>query len=146
MSCCAPGSEDLALGLQAPPSDEEVAFAARDMGDGTRQVELSVPNVHCAGCIHTVESALARLDTVERARVNLSSKRVSVRWRGGGSPSIVSTVSAVGFPPCLFVAAQGGADPVLSELVGAVAVSGLAAGNFMLLSVSVWSGAEGATR
>jgi len=146
MSCCAPGSEDLALGLQALPSDEEVAFAARDMGDGTRQVELSVPNVHCAACIHTVESALGKLDTVERARVNFSSKRVSVRWRGDALPPIVSTLSGLGYPPHLFDDAQDGKDPVLSELLRAVAVSGFAAGNIMLLSVSVWSGAEGATR
>jgi len=146
MSCCAPGSEELAATLRALPSDEEVTFAARDMGDGTRQVELSVPAVHCAACIHGVETALARLDTVERARVNLSTKRVSVRWRGDELPPIVQTLADLGYAPNLFDDAQDGKDPVLSELLRAVAVSGFAAGNIMLLSVSVWSGAEGATR
>ncbi|TJW83914.1 MAG: cadmium-translocating P-type ATPase, partial [Mesorhizobium sp.] len=37
-------------------------------------------------------------------------------------------------------------DKTLSELIRAVAVAGFAAGNIMLLSVSVWSGAEGPTR
>ncbi|MDH4991290.1 cation-translocating P-type ATPase [Aquamicrobium lusatiense] len=146
MSCCAPGSEDLARALAALPSGEEVAFAARDMGDGTRQVELSVPGVHCAACIHAIETALGKLETVERARVNLSTKRVSVRWRGDDLPPVVSTLDGLGYPPHLFDDAQDGKDPVLSELLRALAVSGFAAGNIMLLSVSVWSGAEGATR
>ena len=146
MSCCAPGTEDLAAALGALPSDEEVAFAARDMGDGTRQVELSVPGVHCAACIHAVETALGKLDTVERARVNLSTKRVSVRWRGDALPPLVQTLDGLGYTPHLFDDAQEGKDPVLSELLRALAVSGFAAGNIMLLSVSVWSGAEGATR
>jgi Cu2+-exporting ATPase len=146
MSCCAPGSEDLARALAALPSGEEVAFAARDMGDGTRQVELSVPGVHCAACIHAIETALGKLETVERARVNLSTKRVSVRWRGDDLPPIVATLDGLGYPPHLFDDAQDGRDPVLSELLRALAVSGFAAGNIMLLSVSVWSGAEGATR
>ena len=146
MSCCAPGSEELAASLRALPSDDEVAFAARDMGDGTHQVELSVPAVHCAACIHSVETALVRLDTVERARVNLSTKRVSVRWRGEALPPVVSTLAGLGYAPNLFDDPQDGKDPVLSELLRAVAVSGFAAANIMLLSVSVWSGAEGATR
>ena len=37
-------------------------------------------------------------------------------------------------------------DPVLGELVKALAVAGFAAGNIMLFSVSVWSGADEAMR
>lgn len=146
MSCCAPGAEDLPAALSTPPSDEEVAVTARDLGDGTRQIELSVPAVHCAACIRSVETALSRLDNVQSARVNLSTRRVSVRWRGGALPPIVPTLVGLGYPPNLFDDAQDGADPVLTELLRAVAVAGFAAANIMLLSVSVWSGADGATR
>ncbi len=144
MSCCAPGSE--AIAATSLPSDEEVLLAARDLGNGTRQVELSVPNVHCAGCIRTVESALSELAGVESARLNLSTRRVSVRWRGEQLPPIVDALDRAGYPPHLFDDSQSARDPILTELLRAVAVSGFAAANIMLLSVSVWSGAEGATR
>ncbi|MFC5386234.1 cation-translocating P-type ATPase [Aquamicrobium segne] len=146
MSCCAPGSEDLARISGALPSDEELVFAAHDMGDGTHQIELSVPRVHCGACIHTVESALHKLDHVERARVNLSTKRVSVRWRGDEPPPFVQTLDELGYTPNLFDDTQDGRDPVLSQLLRALAVCGFAASNVMLLSVGVWSGADGATR
>lgn len=102
MSCCAPGTEDLAGVGSILPSDDEVAFAARDLGEGMHQVELSVPGVHCAACIQSVENSLRKLDTVESARVNLSTKRVSVRWRGDQLPPIVGTLAGLGYPPNLF--------------------------------------------
>ena len=146
MSCCAPGLDGAADGAIALPSDDEVLFSARDLGDGVRQVEFSVPQVHCAACIATVENGLKALPAVEAARVNLSTKRVTVRWKGEDLPPLVSTLARLGYAPNLSDDAAAGRDGTLSELLRAVAVSGFAAGNIMLLSVSVWSGAEGATR
>lgn len=145
MSCCAPGAEFDAT-QAAIPSDEELLLASRSLGNGKRQVELALPAVHCAACIQTVEHALCDLPGVEAARVNLSTKRVSVKWRDGQLPPITSTLTRLGYAPNLFDEAIAGRDGTMSELLRAVAVSGFAAGNIMLLSVSVWSGAEGATR
>jgi Cu2+-exporting ATPase len=145
MSCCAPGAEFDAT-QAAIPSDEELLLASRSLGNGDRQIELSVPAVHCAACIQTIEGALGRLPGVEAARVNLSTKRVSVKWHDGALPPITTTLTRLGYAPNLFDEAMAGKDGTLSELIRAVAVSGFAAGNIMLLSVSVWSGAEGATR
>jgi len=145
MSCCAPGAELPATDL-ALPSDDDLRLAARDLGDGRWQADLSVPAVHCGACIGTVETALGRLDGVEGARVNLSTRRVSVRWKGDAVPPLVPTLARLGYPPNLASESDAGPDRALSELLRAVAISGFAAGNIMLLSVSVWSGAEGATR
>jgi len=145
MSCCAPGAE-FDPSRSAIPSDEELLLASRSLGDGHRQVELSIPAVHCAACIQTVEGALAALPGVSSARVNLSTRRVSVKWRDGAPPPIVSTLDRLGYAPNLFDEQMAGKDGTLAELIRAVGVSGFAAGNIMLLSVSVWSGAEGATR
>ena len=145
MSCCAPGVETALRGEAAPPTSSELSLVARSLGDGSRQVELSVPGVHCAACIVAVENALMRLEGVSLARVNLSTRRVSVRWQGADVPPIPQTLAALGYPSHLFTP-DDGKDRVLSELIQAVAVSGFAAANIMLLSVSVWSGAEGSTR
>jgi Cu2+-exporting ATPase len=145
MSCCAPGAELDATAI-APPSDDELLLASRALGNGRRQVELALPAVHCAACIQTVEHALCDLPGVESARVNLSTRRVSVKWREGDLPPITDTLTRLGYAPNLFDEAIAGRDGTMSELLRAVAVSGFAAGNIMLLSVSVWSGAEGATR
>lgn len=144
MSCCAPGAELGAdVGVLSP---DELRHAARSLGDGNAQIELSVPAVHCGACISAVEQALCRLDDVVSARVNLSTKRVSVRFAENSLPPLVETLNGLGYPPHLFDDTDLRKHRTLSELLRAVAVSGFAAGNIMLLSVSVWSGAEGATR
>ncbi|MEQ1953343.1 heavy metal translocating P-type ATPase [Mesorhizobium sp. CN2-181] len=145
MTCCAPGAE-AAAEIGRPPSREETFLASRDLGGGLRQSDLSVPGVHCAACIRNVESALSRLPFVEHARVNLSTKRVAVKWRGDAAPPIAETLAGIGYPAHLFEADEDTADPELSRLVRALAVAGFAAMNIMLLSVSVWSGAEAETR
>ncbi|TSE10896.1 cadmium-translocating P-type ATPase [Mesorhizobium intechi] len=149
MSCCAPGAEmtlDLADATSVLPSSQEIRLASRSIGDNLCQTDLSVPTVHCAACIQTIETALGRLDRVENARVNLSTKRVSVQWRGEEAPPFFATLGRLGYQAHLFDPETGKEDKTLSELIRAVAVAGFAAGNIMLLSVSVWSGAEGATR
>jgi len=133
-------------GTELVPSDDEVRMAARELGDGAFQVELSIPAAHCAACIQKVERALKALPGVTGARVNLSTHRVSVRWRGAAMPPIPATLVAIGYPPHVFDAALDANDRTLAELIRAVAVSGFAAANIMLLSVSVWSGADGSTR
>ncbi|MER9463522.1 cation-translocating P-type ATPase [Mesorhizobium sp. M0387] len=149
MSCCAPGAEvalDLVSATSVLPSSQEVRLASRSLGDDLHQTDLSVPTVHCGACIQTIETALGKLGHVEAARVNLSTKRVSVRWRGDEAPPLVAVLGRLGYQAHLFEAEIDAKDKVLSELIRAVAVAGFAAGNIMLLSVSVWSGAEGATR
>ncbi|MBB6414398.1 cation-translocating P-type ATPase [Mesorhizobium sangaii] len=149
MSCCAPGAEmglELDSGTSVLPSSQEIRLASRSLGDGLRQTDLSVPAVHCAACIQTIETALGKLACVESARVNLSTKRVSVQWRGEEVPPFVAALGRLGYQAHLFDPDIEVKDRTLSELIRAVAVAGFAAGNIMLLSVSVWSGAEGATR
>lgn len=149
MTCCAvptPMAMNDELARAEERWNDELKLESRDLGNGLYQVELSVPDVHCAACIQKIETKLAGLRGVEYARVNLSTKRLSVRWREGEVPALFATLHRLGYPPHLFDNAATGKDQTLSELIRAVGISGFAAGNIMLLSVSVWSGAEGATR
>jgi Cu2+-exporting ATPase len=126
---------------------DELRLASRVLKDGLRQVEISVPTMHCGGCMQKIEKGLAKLSGVSEARVNLSSKRVTVQWHDEGDPPpLVETLHNLGFEAHLTNSKAVAKDRTLSELIRALAVSGFAAGNIMMLSVSVWSGADGATR
>ena len=147
MSCCAPGAE-LALHMidHAGLSREEILLASRTVAAGTRQTDLVVPGIHCGGCIERIETALVRLPGVERARVNYSTRRVTICWVGGIPPPFMETLRALGYNAHLYAAGNDGADENLQEMLRALAVAGFAAANIMLLSVSIWSGADPATR
>jgi P-type Cu2+ transporter len=142
MSCCAPGAEL----YQAGAMDEEILLASRPVHDGLRQTDLSVPDIHCGGCLQRIEATLGKLDGVASARANLSARRVRVLWRGEAPPPIIATLKAIGYAAHLHDFGADRTDPVLSHLLRAVAVAGFATSNIMLLSVSVWAGAEPATR
>ncbi|CVI57912.1 MULTISPECIES: cation-translocating P-type ATPase [Agrobacterium] len=154
MSCCAPGTEgSLQLGEPVnPPSSEELLLASRDLGQGLRQTDLSVPDVYCGACITTIEAVLNRLPQVERARVNLSSKRVAVVWKEEvdgvrtDPADLARAILSAGYRTHLFASGQDASDALRSQLIRAVALCGFASANIMLLSVSVWSGADAATR
>ncbi len=147
MSCCAPGAE-LALAMTDPHiADEEMLLASRIVDNGIRQTDLSVPSIHCGGCIQSIEAALGRLPGVEQARVNLSTKRVAIRWQADKPPPpFVETLEKIGYHAHLNDLGDDVRDETLTELIRALAVAGFAASNIMLLSVSIWAGAEPDTR
>jgi Cu2+-exporting ATPase len=147
MSCCGSGEKLALLAPDARATGEEVLLASRVVTDGVRQTDLSVPTVRCGACIRTIEKALGGLAGVESARVNLSTKRATVRWRSDGAPPpFIETLKQAGFEAHLFDVESDNEDDALSELIRALAVAGFAASNIMLLSVSIWSGAEADTR
>ena len=154
MSCCAAGTESAAeletLKSEAP-SPEEMWLSSRTLGNNMRQVDLIVPGVHCGACIALLERELPKTDGVDHARVNLSTRRVSVVFEAGeGADSVLAGIGekfiALGYPAHLPGGADESGDPVFRDLLKALAVAGFASMNVMLLSVSVWSGAEASTR
>jgi Cu2+-exporting ATPase len=147
MNCCDPGAELALLAPDARGTGEEILLASRIVADGVRQTDLSVPTVHCGACIRTIEKAIGELAGVESARVNLSTRRVTVRWSSDGAPPpVIETLKRAGFDAHLFEIESDDGNGELSELIRALAVAGFAASNIMLLSISVWSGAESETR
>ena len=122
----------------------------RETDDGWH-LDLIVPGINCSGCIRAIEDALRAQPGVTAARVNFSTRRVAVDWRGEPSDGnrLVRAVEKLGYQVQPFDAetlAAAGDDPEGRALLRAMAVAGFATGNIMLLSVSVWSGAEFATR
>ena len=109
---------------------------------------LSIPALHCAACIGKVERALSALPGVERARVNLSLKRVSVHGPDVPDDTITAAIKAAGYDayPLDLTLLEEGQDPVGRALLIRLAIAGFAMMNVMLFSVAVWSGASDATR
>lgn len=127
-------------------SPEEVAQPAT----GPTDVVLSLPGIHCAACISTVERVLSGQKGVKTARVNLSLKRVLIsRDAGTQTADLISALEGAGYEAQELDAdllEENRADPLGRDLLMRLAVSGFAMMNVMLLSVAVWSGAEAATR
>ncbi len=151
MTCCPPGEHAATADtLRLPEDDAQTLFElSRDLGDGKRQLDFAVPDAHCAACIRSIESGLSALPMVANARVNLSKRRVSVVFdpRNGDPAVLAPAIRKAGYrTSVLDPKAEEGQDRTLGELLRSLAVAGVAAGNIMLFSISVWSGADAATR
>ncbi|ABC94390.1 cation transport ATPase protein (plasmid) [Rhizobium etli CFN 42] len=152
MTCCSMDTESVLALSTASSSAEEVRLASHSLGAGLRQLDLSVPDAHCGGCISSIESALSALAFVRKARVNLTARRVSciyqeeIDGRATDPSEILAAIAAAGYRAHLFTPTAPETDRIRNQLLLAVGVSGFAGANIMLLSVSVWSGADAATR
>src|SRR5437763_547283 len=128
------------------PVADPAAFV-RPGADGLNRLDLMAENIHCADCIRRIEGALRRFPAVVTARVNLSHRRIAISWRAGEVDpcALVEAVTRLGYSvapydPALLDEKTKASD---RDLLRWLAVAGFAAGNVMLLSVSVWSGAGG---
>ena len=128
-----------------------LARFVRDAGPGRKRLELLTPDVHCGACLATIESALPRAPGVDSARVNLSLRRVTVEFDPARTDAdgVVAALGRIGYAARPFDAdamRDVDRDAEGRDLLARLAVAGFASMNVMLLSVSVWSGAEAATR
>ncbi|MCY4230182.1 MAG: heavy metal translocating P-type ATPase [Alphaproteobacteria bacterium] len=126
-------------------ADDLSAFVERN-GDGSASLNLLVNDVHCARCIATIERAMRAEAGVVEARVNLTARRLRLSWREGVTDpgALVGRLARLGYPalPYSPAALSGAGRREEAVLLRALAVAGFAAGNVMLLSVSVWAGGE----
>jgi len=127
----------------AAPAGEAACFARRE-ADGALALDALVEGIHCGGCVAKIERALGQHPAVISARVNLSTRRLAVRWRGADAlaDALVAKVAALGFKavpfdPMRLARADRAAE---SDLLRALAVAGFAAANVMLMSLAIWAG------
>lgn len=131
----------------APAATEQ---AARALEATRAQIALSLPTIHCSACISKIERALTADPRVKSARVNLTLRRASI----DADPEVTAEdmralVEGLGYEAHELDAMTLNATATNRagrDLLMRLAVAGFASMNVMLLSVSVWSGAEAATR
>jgi len=108
---------------------------------------LVVPGMHCAGCMGKVERAFAGLPGVHSARVNLTARQVRVEHEAAvREPELMAALADAGFASQPRVEDLSAPPSAVKPLLAPLAVAAFACMNVMLLSVSIWSGAEGSTR
>ncbi|MDW8399611.1 MAG: heavy metal translocating P-type ATPase [Acetobacteraceae bacterium] len=130
------------------PAEEAPAFdpAAhlRPGPDGTAELDLLLSGLSCGACVWLVEQALGAEPSVRRARANLTTRRLALRFSGGAEEArrLVGLLARLGFrsapwtPACLSAAE----DREMRELLRALGIAAFGAMNVMLVSVAVWVG------
>lgn len=132
------------LGTDVPDIPEHYVST---LDGGGAVVHFVVDGVHCGGCVRKVERAVHEVRGVSDARLNLSTRRLTVSFSPDATTprAIVAAVVGVGygarpFHPQALHSQQAREE---RELITCMGVAGFAAANVMLLSVSVWAGHEG---
>jgi Cu2+-exporting ATPase len=129
-----------------PTLDADLTPYIKTAENGLYELHLMVENVHCGGCLRKIEREIGTLPGIETARLNLTTRRLVARWRGGEAlaSKIVDRLHQLGYPARAFdPEALGSADArAEKKLLRAMSVAGFAAANVMLLSVSVWAGVD----
>ncbi|WP_206171771.1 heavy metal translocating P-type ATPase [Thiorhodococcus mannitoliphagus] len=117
-----------------------------DVACAGREINLLVEGIHCAACVWLIEKGLESLPGVEEARVNLTGRRLRVRWDNGRLKlsRILRRLADIGYAATPF-------DPHSAELaIGLenrallfrMAWAGFAMMNLLWVSIALYSGAD----
>lgn len=130
---------------QAPPPSDIAGYEhlVSITPDGVCTLSIRVDGVHCAHCIQKIESSLMQHPAMQAARINFSTGRLALTWRGAAALAnqFVRMVSELGYR----VTPQGPAgdaqtsDKTARHLLLCLGVAGFAMANIMLLSIGLWS-------
>ena len=115
--------------------------------DGTKELTLAVDGLQCGACVWLIESVLAKEPGVLAGRVNMTTRRLRLAWRGADEDAnhLVGRIEALGYRlvPFEVSALAAAQDRTGRMLMRCVAVAGFAAGNVMLISIGIWAGQGG---
>ena len=83
------------------PAATDLAAFVREAGEGKQRLDLMVDGLHCAACVWLIESVLAREADIVSARVNLSTRRLALVWRGaaGDAGRYLAALERLGYQP-----------------------------------------------
>ncbi len=115
------------------------------LGD-RREINLLVEGIHCAACVWLIETGLGRLAGVDEARVNLTGRRLKVRWDNGRVKlsGILRRLADIGYAAVPFdpAVAEGALQRQNRQLLYRMAFAGFAMMNLLWISIALYSGAD----
>jgi Cu2+-exporting ATPase len=116
--------------------------------EGRHQACFHVADAHCAACIRRIEGCLLAQEGMEIARLNLTTKRLLLVWKGGATQVDVwgATLDSLGFSARAYSPETANTTETerRQEWLKALAVAFFANSNVMMLSWAVWAGHFGA--
>lgn len=151
MGCCPTEAAVCAAGDASTARPGELDHLVRETRPGVGLIQLIAPSMHCGGCVATLERGLKATPGVVSARANLTAKRLMIEFdlKAARAADMAERVKALGFetyPADEAEAVDAAEKAETRDLLKRLAVAGFAAMNIMLLSVSVWAGADAVTR
>ena len=115
--------------------------------DGAHELTLAVNGLQCGACVWLIESVLAREPDLVQGRVNMTTRRLRLVWRGATNraDALIGSIESLGYRlvPFNAEALAAAQDASGHALIRALAVAAFAAGNVMLLSIGIWAGEAG---
>jgi len=111
--------------------------------DGAYTLSVLVEGIYCAACIQKIESSLNREEDIQKARLNFSTRRLSIEWSGDGmrANDYIGVIEGLGYRVHPYDPDVEKSETAKEEkfLLLCLGVAGFALGNVMLLSVGVWA-------
>jgi P-type Cu2+ transporter len=115
------------------------------LGD-IRTIYLLVEGIHCAACVWLIEHSLAKQQGVISAEVNLTSKRLRLKWdnRLTSLSTILQALGSLGYAAIPFDpdTAEGALARRHRSLLYRMAFAGFAMMNILWISIALYSGAD----
>ncbi len=141
--------------LQPPPEidsqlevydlDEVQGDFVDSLGD-IREIHLLVEGIHCAACVWLIERRLAMVEGILDAYVNLSAKKLKVKWdnRKIKLSRILQILGQIGYAAVPYdpEAAEGQIKKANRQMLFRLGFAGFAAMNLMWISIALYTGAD----
>lgn len=135
-----------------PPRDieiydfDEVQQEFTSCSGEIRDIHLLVEGIHCAACVWLIERGLQRVPGVVSANVNLSGKRLHLRWDNSKSKlsDMIRALVRIGYSavPYDSESAEGAIRKTNRALLFRLFFAGFAAMNMMWIAIALYSGAN----
>ncbi len=125
--------------------DEVQSEYVTDLGE-QREIDLLVEGIHCAACVWLIERTLAGVPGVISANVNLSGRRLHLRWDNSKIhlSQILARLGEIGYAAVPFDpdAAEGTLKRQNRAFLFRIAFAGFAMMNLLWVSIALYTGAD----